>query len=101
MSKIVGKLREIQLARGLTDMQMAQRLNCSRQNYQKTRTGEIPLGIKILKGISVAFPELQGDVIYFLSNGANKLPDNATKNPSFQGLKSFCARLLARIRKAL
>ena len=105
MSEIVSKLRKIQLAKRLTDGEMAQQLNCSRQTYQKTRVGEIKVGNKILMGIMAAFPELKQDIIYFLSNDANRIPNNATKNPLRQflepqgrGLKRLCVGLVARIK---
>ena len=105
MSEIVSKLRKIQLAKRLTDGEMAQQLNCSRQTYQKTRVGKIKVGNKILMGIMAAFPELKQDIIYFLSNDANRFPKDATKNPlrrlleaQGRGLKRFFGGLLARIK---
>ena len=87
-------------------MDMAERLNCSRQLYQGTRSGKIPPGNKILKGISIAFPDLQEDVIYFLSNDANRLPEGANRNPlktssepRGRGIRKFCVGLIGRIRK--
>lgn len=104
---IIVRLRDIQRAKGLSDGKMAQQLQISRQLYQMTRSGKIPLGNKILKGISAAFPELQQDVIYFLSNNDNKLSNTAQK-PSSQpseaqgrGLKRFCVELLGRLAKSL
>jgi len=71
-----------------------------------TRSGKIPPGNRILKGISTAFPELRQDVIYFLSDGADNSARLATKNPLKQssqaqgrGLKRFFVELLGRIRK--
>jgi len=103
--KVIGRLRDIQLSKRLADMEMARQLGCSRQLYQMTRSGKIPLGNKILKGILTTFPELEQDVIYFLSSNDKKLSDNA-KNPLKQpsepqgwGLKRFCVGLLGRIRK--
>jgi len=78
---LITKIKEIQLREGLTDSEMAKRLNCSRQLYQGIRTGKIPLGNKILKGISVAFPELQANILIFLASDAKNCPDNANKNP--------------------
>jgi len=73
-----------------------------------TRTGKVPLGNKILGGISAAFPELHQDVIYFLSNSANRLPKDATTNPLRQpseaqgrGLRGFLRDLLWRIKKGV
>jgi len=102
---LVDRLKELQNREQLNDAQMAKRLDCSRQLYQMTRSGKIPPGNKILKGISVAFPELQGDVIYFLSNNDKKLasiahnPPKCTSEPQGRGLKGFLVELLGRIRK--
>lgn len=79
-SQIIHKLKSVQAEKGLSDKEMAQRLGCSRQLYQMARTGKIPLGHKIIKGISVAFPELQADILIFLSESANKLSDEAKEN---------------------
>jgi len=105
MSELISKLQYIQANEGLADKEMARRLGCSRQLYQMTRTGKIPPGNKILKGISIAFPELQQDVIYFLSNNDNVLSNNV-KNPLTQpsepqgwGLKRLLVGLLGRLRK--
>jgi len=111
MSDLISKLRAIQDANGLSDLKMAQLLNVSRQNYNKTKSGKIPLGNKILKGIPKAFPELQEDVKrvtdqIFLTSDANVLSNNANENtlkPSSQaqgrGLKRIFVELLGRIRK--
>jgi len=108
LSGIISKLKGIQVREGLSDGDMAERLGCSRQLYQGTRTGRTPLGNKILKGITAAFPDLEQDVvIYFLSSDASKLPNNA-KNPPRQpskaqgrGWKGFFRDLLWRIKKGV
>jgi len=105
LSELIGKLKYMQVQEGLTDKEMAIRLGCSRQLYQMTRTGKVPPGNKIIKGISTSFPELQQDVIYFLSNNDNRMSDNAnnplkcTSEPQGRGLKGFLVGLLGRIRK--
>ena len=110
MCDVISKLREIQLAKRLTDSEMAKLLKCSRQTYQKTRTGNMKLGNKILEGISGPFPELKGDVLKITNkkflpsndNGLSKPVNNLTKQPSEAregGLKSFCVGLLGRIKK--
>lgn len=67
---LLTKIKEIQSREGLTDAEMAKRLGCSRQLYQGVRSEKVPLGSKILKGISSAFPELQADILIFLSSDA-------------------------------
>jgi transcriptional regulator with XRE-family HTH domain len=105
---LLYKLKAIQLRERLSDREMAQRLNCTRQHYQATRTGDTPLGKKVLAGISAAFPELQQDVIYFLSNDDDKSAKDATKKrfnqpsePQERGLRGFCMELLGRLAKSL
>ncbi len=78
---LLTKIKEIQSREGLTDSEIAKRLNCSRQLYQGTRSGKIPLGTKILKGISAAFPELQADILIFLASDAKSCPNNAKDKP--------------------
>ena len=103
---IIGKLKGIQVREGFIDAKMAQLLGCSRQLYQMTRSGKIPLGLKIPKGISVAFPELKEEAQNFLSNDAQKLPRDANKNPlkstsgaQGRGIKRFFVELLGRIKR--
>ena len=102
---LINKVSAAQIREQLSDSDMAERLGCSRQLYQMTRSGKIPLGNKILKGISIVFPELQQDVIYFLSNNDNRLSNNANNplsqpsEPQGRGLKRFFVGLLGRIRK--
>lgn len=102
---LTDKVRTIQLREQLSDREMGQLLGVSRQLYQMTRSGKIPPGNRILKGISATFPELQQDVIYFLSNDADKSSGDATKNPlkptseaQGRGLKRFFVGLM-RLRK--
>jgi DNA-binding XRE family transcriptional regulator len=67
----VEKLKQIQETAGYSDKVMAQMIGCSRQQYQATRSGRIPLGLTILKGGVRVFPELIPDAIYFLTDGAH------------------------------
>ncbi|MBA7627686.1 hypothetical protein ES703_35153 [subsurface metagenome] len=80
-TKFLDKLKQFQSVNGLTDLEMAQRIGCSRQLYQKTRTEQTPLGIKILRGVINAFPEeLSKDAIYFLTSGVHQLTEGADRN---------------------
>lgn len=89
----------------MSDMEMAQRLGCSRQLYQATRVGKLSLNNKIIKGILKAFPQLRDDVIYFLSYDAKKWSDignNPTEEPpepQGRGIKRFFVELLGRIKR--
>ena len=73
--KIISHLEKFQKERGLTDKEMGEKLGCSRQLYQKVRSGKVPLGAKLIKGVMGSFPQLRDDVIYFLSNDAHRLPN--------------------------
>jgi len=95
LGKTIAKLTEIQRGEGLTDKEMAKRLGCSRQLWQMTRTEKVPLSNTILKCISKNFPELNKDVLNFLSCDGDGLSSNVINNP----LKRFLVGLLARIRK--
>lgn len=103
---IVDKLRERQTQLVLSDTEMADMLGCSRQLWQMTRTGKTPLGKKVIAGVIAAFPELKGDIIYFLSNDVKITPKQDVKNfliaPFFKaqrGLKGFARKLLRRVGK--
>lgn len=65
------RLKKIQEQLDFTDGQMAQCLGCTRQLYQATKTGKVSVGLTILKGATKAFPELIGDAIIFLTDGAD------------------------------
>jgi len=94
--KFIDKLKQIQSDNSLTDLKMAQRLGCSRQLYQKTRTEQIPLGIKILRGVINAFPEeLSKDAIYFLTNEAHQLAEVADRNAHQSAQNKISAHLRA------
>ena len=56
-----------QVMYALTDREMAEKLHCSRQLWQQTRTGNIPIGLTILRGSVKEFPETKDKVIYALA----------------------------------
>ncbi len=47
---ILGKIVQLQQKHGYSDQQMAVKIGCSRPLYQRTRTGRIPIGGRMLKG---------------------------------------------------
>lgn len=104
-NSIVSKLKDIQAREGLTDAEMAERLGCSRQLYQGTRTEKIPIGRRVIGGIPKAFPELQDDVLVFLSIDANNSPHIAQsipkKSSEAKGIrfKMFLRDLLWRLKR--
>ena len=77
---LIESLKSIQREQHLTDSQMAERLGCARQLYQATKTGKISVGLTILKGTTMAFPELIGNAIYFLTDGAQGLTTSQNIN---------------------
>lgn len=101
--EFIGTLTALQKWQGLTDKEMADRIGCSRQLYQMTRTGKVPVGLTILRGSVAAFPELQEmAAVYFLRTNADiqtKIPDVSTTpaqmpqnrfSAIFRRLYSFC-----------
>jgi len=93
--QLISKIEKKQRRLGLSDKEVAERLGCKRATWQATRTGRIPVGMKILLGADI-----------FLSNDANKLPTDANKshliapfNKAQRALKGSCMGLLERIRK--
>ena len=107
-SKPIAKLVELQVKGELTDREMAERLGCSRQLWQMTRSGRIPLGKTMAKCITRNFPELNRDIIYFLAQSVDRLSRDGAENPLSQpsgpqgrGLKRFCVGLVGRIKERL
>jgi imidazoleglycerol-phosphate dehydratase len=47
---IMEKIVQLQQKHGYSDQQMAGKIGCSRPLYQRTRTGRIPIGGRVLKG---------------------------------------------------
>jgi len=59
VEEIVEKIGELQKEGGYTDQQMADKIECSRPLYQRTRTGKIPAGGAFLRGaIIILSPEV-------------------------------------------
>jgi len=98
--ELIETLGQIQKANRLNDSQMAERLGCTRQLYQMTRTGKATIGLTILKGAVRAFPEVIGDAIFFLTNGADirtGMPDTST-SPSQNAQDGKLGRFRGRCR---
>ena len=83
-SKPIAKLVDMQVRGELTDREMAERLGCSRQLWQMTRTGKTRLSNTLIKCITQNFPELNQDIIYFLAQSADKSSNDGDKNPLSQ-----------------
>ncbi len=68
--KLLAKLKNKQVALGLSDREMALRLGISRELWNKTRLGKNRIKARALHGIVRAFPELIPECLDFLrSNG--------------------------------
>ena len=78
---------------GSSDQQFAAQLDCSRQLWQGTRTGAIPMGDTILKGTARAFPNLRRRALYMLVNLPNK---NQAVKVAKVGLVETIKRTIAR-----
>lgn len=63
----------------LSDAAFARRLNVTRQHWQMTRTGDLQISERILRGVVGAFPELQADVLLFLRGDASVLAVSDSK----------------------
>lgn len=105
--QFIQHLTKIQEREGYTDLQMSNRLGCSRSLFQMTRTGKIPLSITILKGSIRAFPELKRDAYIFLTNDASVITNvptitttpHETPSQRFLGaLRAFRKGLYSRLR---
>lgn len=75
----VSQLIQIQTRDKLSDRQMAERLGCSRTLWQLTRSGKLPLGEKMIRGIFRSFPELHTSLSFFLANDVKKSERSADK----------------------
>lgn len=74
-SSLLEKLKEIQDKEGLSDYKFADKLGISHQLWQMTRTGKREIGLTILQGVRVVYPELDRDVLLFLSNNVDISPE--------------------------
>ena len=78
------KLKELQVAEGLSDYKFADKLGVSHQLWQMTRTGKREVGLAVLHGTITAYPELSRDVLFFLSSDveASTIIDDLSTIPS-------------------
>lgn len=74
MDKIITQLITKQKSEQLSDAAFARKLEVNRRLFGRTKSGEIPIGITLLKAIVRTYPELCIDVLNFLRNehGANE-----------------------------
>lgn len=69
---LLEKLIEKQKAEGLSDLQFAKRLGVSRQLWAMTRSGDTPLGMRVLSGVVREFPSLTDDVLHAVAQYPHK-----------------------------
>lgn len=60
---LTDKLIEKQKEMGLSDARFATLLGVSRALWNMTRTGDTPLGMKVLSGVLRVFPSMTDDVL--------------------------------------
>ena len=90
---ILEYLGKRQAEQGTSDKQFAAQLDCSRQLWQGTRSGTIPLGSTILKGAARAFPELRGEASHLLIDLPSKTKPEAPEKASIvETIKRFLTR---------
>ena len=84
VGNLLGKLKDKQSQRGLSDYKFAKILGVSPQLWQMTRTGKREIGLVVLKAAIRAYPKLFKDVLLFLSSDVNRLTigvSGSTKSP--------------------
>ncbi len=88
-SPFIAELVNIQELKHYSDGEMANRIGCSRQLYQATRNGKIPLGMTILRGGLNAFPQLRNVAVIL----AEVVDRDTPEKPSERRYKRFLAWL--------
>lgn len=63
-----------QRARKLTDQQFADELGIPRSTWQLTRSGEKPLGPRVLRAVLHTYPELRREVLACMKGAATPSP---------------------------
>lgn len=55
MSELINKIKELQIAEGLTDSDYAAKIGFVRGSYSAIKTQEVKIGLKFLKGVLRAY----------------------------------------------
>ncbi len=66
--RIINRLKEIQIAEGLSDEAFARKIGISRVHWNNIKHGKSPIGIHFLNKVKKAYPGLKKDVEFFLLN---------------------------------
>ncbi len=64
---LIEKLKGIQTREGLSDTQFAKNIGIHRVSWQRIKNRRKPFGIKFLRFVRKAYPELKNDIDIFLS----------------------------------
>jgi len=67
--ELLKQLEQRRIENGWSDKQMADELQCARTTYLGTRAGELPIGMKIVRGIARRFPDMRDALFSYLSGG--------------------------------
>lgn len=104
------KLKELQVAAGLSDYKFADKLGVSPQLWQMTRSGKRQVGLVILRAVTKAYPELSRDILIFLGadvsiisqlGGITTIPSQTAQGGRFSRFKTLWSGLVLRARKLL
>ena len=66
MEKLLDALKTRQRIKKLTDAEFAEGLGVSRSTWSLVRAGQVKFNIPILRGILVAYPDMQSHVLKYI-----------------------------------
>lgn len=72
-TSLIDKLKGIQVRESISGNEFARKLGISPQLYHMTKNGKRDIGLEVLRAIARAYPELNRDVLFFLSGDVNSL----------------------------
>ncbi|MFH1775077.1 MAG: hypothetical protein ABH839_00245 [Chloroflexota bacterium] len=75
---IVQALKDIQGRDGLSDRELARRIDVHRVSWSRIKTGRAPFGVKFLSGVRRAFPELKDEIDIFLAANVTAINSKVT-----------------------
>ena len=65
---LIDALEKKRRENGWSDSQMANELKCGRTTYLGTRSGKIPVSMRVVQGVARAFPDLKDTLFRFLAS---------------------------------
>jgi len=69
--RLLTKLIQLQQDGKYSDYKFARILRVPRSTWQRTRSGDIRIGVKVIRSVLRAFPELSADVLLLLKGDNN------------------------------